>query len=108
VRRRPSNPPTFEGAESEQSFRQAIEAFRREPRREKLKIIGAAVLFLPVLGVIFLVGFFLFGGWRIFEDQLPAWIGRLFTFLVIVLIAWGFLRPVLDRIEGRDARRPPR
>ena len=82
--------------------------FRREPRKEKLKIIGAALLFLPFLALVFLAGFFLFGGWALFEDRLPAWLERLFTGLVIVLIAWGLFRPLLDRIEGRGGeRRPP-
>jgi hypothetical protein len=106
VRRKPSVPPTSEG--SEPSFREQLEAFRREPRIEKLKIIGAALLFLPFLALVFLAGFFLFGGWALFDDHLPAWLERLFTGLVIVLIAWGLFRPVLDRIEGRGEGGPER
>jgi Putative Actinobacterial Holin-X, holin superfamily III len=106
MRRRPPVPQT--PVESEPSFRDEVEAFRREPPKEKLKIIGAGLLLLPILALVFLAGFFLFGGWALFDDHLPAWVERLFTGLVIVLIAWGLFRPLLDRIEGRDARRPPR
>jgi hypothetical protein len=39
----------------------------------------------------------------LFDDYIPDWVGRLLIFLVIVLIAWSFLKPVFDRWqrEGR-------
>jgi hypothetical protein len=103
LRRRPAVPPTHD--ESEPSFGDAVEAFRHESPKEKLKIVGAALLFLPFVALTFLAGFFLFGGWAFFADHLPAWLDRLVTGLVIVLVAWGFCRPLLDRIEGRHETR---
>jgi hypothetical protein len=84
------------------SFREQVEAFRREQPKEKLKIILAGVLFLPFLGLVFLVGFFVFGGWRLFDDHLPAWVGRLFTAIVVIGIAWSIVGPW---IAGRDKTR---
>jgi hypothetical protein len=113
VKRRPAVPPTREelarSNELAPSFREQVEAFRSEPPREKLKIVLAGILFLPFLGLVFLVGFFLFGGWRLFEDHLPAWLGRLFTAVFIVLLAWSVVSPLIDRLgRGRSGKLPPR
>jgi hypothetical protein len=84
---------------SEQTLGEWWADFRRRPWREKLMTIAAFALLVPILVVVFLVGFFLFGGWAVFADHLPAWAERLFTFLLIVLLAWAFLKPTFDRWE---------
>jgi hypothetical protein len=83
----------------EQSFREAWEEFRHASFGGKLKAAAALLLVLPFLAVVFLIGFFLFGGWTIFGDRIPDWVERLLTFLVFVLVAWTWLKPVFDRWE---------
>jgi cation transport ATPase len=100
TRRRSKVPPT--SAQEDQTFAEWFDAFREAPGSEKLKLLGAILLFLPFLALVFLTAFFVFGGWAIFDERLPDWLERLLTFLLIVLIAWSFLRPILKRWEGSN------
>jgi hypothetical protein len=88
---------TGHGQSFTEACRELVGQFRRDFRRNKLKAIVMSIGFLVLLIVVFLFGFFLFGGWVIFDDRLPDWVGRLFIFLVVVLVAWSFLKPAFDR-----------
>ena len=95
----------LQAMDDDQSLREAWTEFRTASLAGKLATIGTVVLFVPLLALVFLIGFFLFGGWALFDDQLPDWAERLLTFLVIVLVAWTWLKPILDRWEKEADRR---